>query len=171
MLRWEPCTIKDLIFFRPLPKRAKTWSVNWSFLWGGAAKSGRFKTYPVHRWWLSIAPQPELLAQSRLFITHGGHNSVLEALNYGVPMVAIPISDDQPGIAARLHWTGAGELVPLKHLSVNRVRAAVTKVFTVDSYAQQADRLRTSILSAGGVYRAADIIEQVLTIGKPILAG
>jgi UDP:flavonoid glycosyltransferase YjiC (YdhE family) len=35
-------------------------------------------------------PQLEILPYTKLFITHGGMNSTMEAVNYGVPMIVIP---------------------------------------------------------------------------------
>ena len=46
-------------------------------------------------------PQPLLLARCDAFVTHGGFNSVKEALSSGVPMVVVPISADQPYSAER----------------------------------------------------------------------
>ena len=58
-----------------------------------------------------FAPQLELLERATLCITHAGLNTALESLACGVPMVAIPITNDQPGAAARIAWCGAGEFV------------------------------------------------------------
>jgi len=60
-----------------------------------------------------IAPQMELLKRAALCITHAGLNTVLEALAQGVPMVAIPIGYDQPGVAARIVHHGVGEFVEI----------------------------------------------------------
>jgi len=43
-------------------------------------------------------------------------------------------------------------------------------VLTEDSYKQNAVRLQEAIQRAGGVSRAADIIEQAISTGKPVLA-
>jgi UDP:flavonoid glycosyltransferase YjiC (YdhE family) len=94
----------------------------------------------------------------------------MECLKNGVPMVAIPVTNDQPGVAARIAWTGAGECVPLSRLSVPRLRIAVQKVLTEDSYKQNALRLQEAIRRAGGVSRAADIIEQVVSTKKPVFS-
>ena len=51
---------------------------------------------------VGYAPQLELLQRTTLTITHAGMNTTLESLNNGVPMVAIPIANDQPGIASRI---------------------------------------------------------------------
>jgi MGT family glycosyltransferase len=55
---------------------------------------------------VSIAPQIELLKRAALCITHAGLNTTLEALAEGVPMVAIPIGYDQPGVASRIAYHG-----------------------------------------------------------------
>lgn len=115
------------------------------------------------------APQQQLISRSILTITHAGMNAVLGALSSGVPLVAIPITNEQPGIAARIARTGAGEFVPLSRLSVPRLRETIKRVLTQDSYKKNAVRLQEAIRTAGGVNRAVDIIEQVISTGKPVL--
>ncbi|NRQ35406.1 glycosyltransferase family 1 protein [Nonomuraea sp. NN258] len=53
-------------------------------------------------------PQPELLPHARLFLTHGGYNSIREAVLAGVPMVVIPRFGDQPANAERVQRLGLG---------------------------------------------------------------
>lgn len=118
---------------------------------------------------VSYAPQLEVLKRSALTITHAGLNTVLESLTYGVPMVAIPIANDQPGVAARIVWAGAGEMIPLSHLTVASLRSTVHKVLTQDSYKVQAMRLQSAIQNSGGVQQAASIIESVIATGQPVL--
>ncbi len=117
---------------------------------------------------VSYAPQLELLEKAILTITHAGLNTVLESLNNGVPMVAIPIANDQPAVAARIAWSGAGEFVPVASVSVPKLRTAMKQVLEQDSYKQNALRLQSAIHHSGGVSRAADIIEQAITTGKPV---
>jgi zeaxanthin glucosyltransferase len=97
-------------------------------------------------------------------------NTTLESLINGVPMVAIPVTNDQPGVAARIAYTGVGEVVPLKELSVPKLRSAIVKVLTQESYQQTAIALQEAIGRSGGVKQAADIIEQVVLTGKPVFA-
>ena len=54
-----------------------------------------------------FAPQLEILTRAALVITHAGLNTVLESLSEGVPLVALPLGNDQPGVAARLKARGA----------------------------------------------------------------
>ena len=116
------------------------------------------------------APQLELLKRATLVITHGGMNTTLECLKQGVPMVAIPVTNDQPGVAARIAWTGVGETIPVGQLRVGRLRRAIEQVLTTPSYRQHALRLQAAIQRAGGAQRAADIVEQAITTRQPILA-
>jgi zeaxanthin glucosyltransferase len=119
---------------------------------------------------VGYAPQLELLKKATLTITHAGLNTALESLSNGTPMVAIPIANDQPGVAARIAWTGSGEVITLAKLNRSRLRTAVKKVLMEDSYKQNAVRLQAAIRRAGGVIRAADIVEQVAQNGQPVLA-
>ena len=57
---------------------------------------------------VEFTPQLELLKRATLLITHAGLNSVIESLSNAVPMVAIPITNDQPGGSARIQWTRTG---------------------------------------------------------------
>lgn len=136
---------------------------------GGGGHVEDFQELPGVTLVVRYAPQLELLAKAKLTITHGGLNTTLESLSYGVPIVAIPITNEQPGVGARLRWTGSGEVVPLAQLNVAKLRAAVQKVLTQDSYRQQAARLQESISQSGGVIQAAEIVEQVIVTGQPVL--
>ena len=118
---------------------------------------------PGHPLVVEYAPQLEILKQTNLCITHAGLNTTLESLSNGVPLVAIPLADEQPGVAARIAWTGTGEFLLPSSLNVSRLRAVIEKVLAEDSYRQNALRLQQAIHRAGGVRRAADIIEAVLT--------
>ncbi len=137
---------------------------------GGSAKPESLPALPGNPLVVEYAPQLELLEKATLMITHAGMNTTMECVKNGVPMVAIPVANDQPGVAARIAWTGAGEFVPLNKLNVPRLREAIKQVFTQNSYKQNALRLQEATRRAGGVTRAADIIEQAISMGKPVLA-
>ncbi|MEQ9624690.1 glycosyltransferase [Coleofasciculus chthonoplastes] len=136
---------------------------------GGSASPESLPELPGSPLVVGYAPQLELLQKATLTITHAGMNTTLESLSNGVPMVAIPIANDQPGVAARIAWTGTGEFVPLASLNVSPLRGAIEKVLREDSYKQNAVRLQQAIHRAGGVTRSADIIEQVVSTGKPVI--
>jgi len=110
---------------------------------------------------VQYAPQAELLNRAKLCITHAGLNTTLEALTHGVPLIAIPITNDQPGVAARIAYTGTGEVIPLKKLNSSDLRKVIERVLTQNSYRQAALRMGDQIQQSGGVTRAADIVEEV----------
>ncbi|WP_084176672.1 glycosyltransferase [[Limnothrix rosea] IAM M-220] len=115
------------------------------------------------------APQIELLQKATLTITHAGMNTTLESLTYGVPLVAIPVTNDQPGIAARIKWSGAGEFINLNQLSSQKLQTTIQQVLSTPSYRENAQKLQTQIQSAGGTNKAVKIIEQALTTKQPVI--
>lgn len=137
---------------------------------GGSAKPKSLPTLAGSPLVVEYAPQLKLLQQAALTITHAGMNTTLECLTNAVPMVAIPIANDQPGVAARIAWSGCGEVIPVKKINATKLRTAIQKVLTEDSYKTNALRLQQGIKQGGGVSQAADIIEQVVSTVKPVLA-
>jgi MGT family glycosyltransferase len=57
-------------------------------------------------------PQPSLVAQSSVFIHHGGNNSFCEALYFGVPSLVMPYCWDGHDNATRAEETGVGHKLP-----------------------------------------------------------
>jgi MGT family glycosyltransferase len=118
---------------------------------------------------VDYAPQLQMLQRAAVAITHAGLNTALESLSHGVPMVAIPITNDQPGVAARIAHIGAGEVVPLSELSPQKIRTAVEQVLAEPRYRTSAQAARDAIASLDGIKRAADIVEQVIVTRQPVL--
>jgi MGT family glycosyltransferase len=156
--------------FRYIAQACEEFDVQLVISLGGVLDPEALPKFPGEPLVVKYAPQLELLKKASLTITHAGMNTTLECLTNGVPMVAIPIVNDGPGIAARIAWTGAGEVVPLNKLSVSMLREAIKRVLTQESYKQNALRLQEAIRRAGGVSRAADIVEKAVFTGKPVLA-
>ncbi len=111
-----------------------------------------------------FAPQLKILKKAALVITHAGINTVLESLAEGVPLVAIPLGNDQPGVAARLKARGAGVVVSRHRLTPHRLRKAIRLVLEEPPYRDAAQRLQRSIQQLDGPGRAAELIEQVLQL-------
>ena len=115
---------------------------------------------------VGFAPQLELLKRSTLVITHAGLNTVLESLSEGVPMVAVPLGNDQPGVAARLKARGACVVVSRHRLTAARLRKAVTLVLRNPAYREAAKVLQRALQQMNGPDQAADLIEQLLKLGS-----
>lgn len=109
---------------------------------------------------VSYAPQLELLEKASLTVTHGGLNTVLDSLSCGVPMVVVPVTYEQPAIAARVCRIGAGEMMRLSGIDPQALRARISQMMSEGSYATRAKCIAASIRLAGGVTRAAELIEE-----------
>jgi zeaxanthin glucosyltransferase len=115
---------------------------------------------------VNYAPQLEILKRAALVITHAGLNTVLESLCEGVPLVAVPLGNDQPGVAARVKARGACVVVPLPRLNATRLRKGVMRVLQDASFREAAQVLQSNFKRVDGLGRAAALIEQVLKLSS-----
>jgi zeaxanthin glucosyltransferase len=115
---------------------------------------------------VKYAPQLEIVKRAAVVITHAGLNTTLESLAEGVPLVCIPLGNDQPGVAARVAARGAGVVVSRRGLTAKRLRSAVNAVLTNEKYRGAARRIHASIQRTDGLQLAADILEDALKIGR-----
>ncbi|MGH3984895.1 MAG: glycosyltransferase [Pseudonocardiaceae bacterium] len=108
-----------------------------------------------------FVPQLGLLPHLQAVVSHAGHNTVCEALAYGVPLVVAPIRDDQPVIAGQVVDAGAGIRVHFGRVGATELRSAITTVLGDSSYRAAARRVQTSFTNAGGAAAAADRLEKL----------
>lgn len=101
-------------------------------------------------------PQLAVLKQADLFITHGGVNSVHQALYHGVPMLFVPQQVEQGLVAARMAELGAG--LVLRKQTVSSLQLTTSRLLDDSSYRLQATALGGGLKAAGGINRAADAI-------------
>jgi zeaxanthin glucosyltransferase len=136
---------------------------------GGAGDLNELADLPGDPLVVEFAPQAKLLTRAVLAITHAGLNTALECLTAGVPLVAIPIAFEQPGVAARIRWTGTGEFVTLRNVTPEKLKATIVRVLSEPAYRHSAVRMRVAINQTGGCDQAAGIIEQVICTRQPVL--
>jgi MGT family glycosyltransferase len=110
------------------------------------------------------APQLELLKQTSVCITHAGLNTVLESLAQGVPQVAIPVTFEQPGVAARIAQKQTGVVTSLDKLTADYLSTLLDEVLTDSIYRDNAGKLQRAIAEANGLSVAADLIEESLGV-------
>ena len=89
---------------------------------------GKLKNVPANVHLYPSVPQLDILKLADIFVTHGGMNSVSEALVCGTPMVVIPFTSDQPMNARCVEKLGVG--TGLNHTSLNK-DILKTTVFSV----------------------------------------
>ena len=103
--------------------------------------------------------QIAVLQKADVFLTHCGMNSVSEALYYGVPLVMLPKTSEQKGVAHRAEQLGAG--IMLEKETPKDILSAVKLVFSDGSYAENARKIGEEFRKCSGAAGAADkILEQ-----------
>jgi zeaxanthin glucosyltransferase len=130
---------------------------------GGGLTAAEAAALPGDPLVVAYAPQADLLARAALTITHAGLNTVLDSMANGVPVVAVPITYEQPAIARRVEWAGAGRTIALNRLTPDRLRTAARAVLQGPEYGAAARQLADAIRTAGGTRRAADIVGEVMS--------
>jgi MGT family glycosyltransferase len=133
---------------------------------GGGLKRERLGDLSGDPLVVNYAPQLEIVKRASVVITHAGINTVLESLAEGVPLVCIPLGNDQPGVAARVRAHGAGVVVPSRRVNAKRLRSAVRSVLEDESYRSAARKIQAAMSGIDGPGLAADIVENVLKIGS-----
>jgi MGT family glycosyltransferase len=136
---------------------------------GGGEDVEEYANVPGNPIVVKFAPQMELLKRASITVSHAGLNTTLESLSYGVPLVALPIAFEQPAIAARIEWTGAGKKLNARTATATEIRRAIETVLGNEQYRANARRIGSEIARSGGAERACQIIEQVLQAKAPVL--
>ena len=150
--------------FRSFAEACRKLPVQLVITHGGGLSEEAAKSFPGDPLVVSYAPQLEVLAKASLTLTHAGLNTVLDSLSCGVPLVAVPITYEQPAIASRIRWAGVGEVLSMKNLHAFQLTAIIERVLRNSRYALQAGRVKQAITDAGGVRTAANIIENCLNL-------
>lgn len=145
--------------FRCFAEACRRFDVQLVLSHGGGLSEAEAANLPGQPLVVAYAPQVELLARARLTITHAGLNTVLDSLANGVPLVAVPITYEQPAIARRVEWTGTGRSILLRRLNPDVLGSAIRQLLDNSRYQTAARQVASGIRIAGGVARAADIIE------------
>lgn len=114
----------------------------------------------------TTVPQLEILCRAAAFVTHGGMNSALEALTFGVPMVVVPQQVEQLVIGRTIAERGAA-VVLRQHLShrpvpAGELHAAVERTLSDPTARERARALGAAFGSGGGAAAGADLVQELL---------
>jgi len=107
---------------------------------------------------VDFAPQLEVLQKARLCITHGGPGTILESIYHNVPVLAIPVADDQPAMAARVAYHKIGVNIPYRKLNAKRLQKAIEVVLNSSEIKDSVDTMSKKFKRYGGVNEATNII-------------
>ena len=148
--------------FRCFAEACENFDVQLVISHGGGLTDAQSSQLPGAPLVVRYAPQELLLERARLTLTHAGLNTVLDSLAHGVPLVAVPITYEQPAIARRVEWHGCGESIALPQLNLRRLRARLASVLHEGCYREGAARMQAAISAAGGVELATVLVESAV---------
>lgn len=112
-------------------------------------------------WVTDFADQPGVLQQAQAVITHGGLNTVADAVSCSTPILAVPVAFDQPGVASRVVWNGLGRRVS-RFVSSKTLAKQLALLLEDDGCQVRMQEAQRQLRLAGGATRAAAIVEQAM---------
>jgi len=116
-------------------------------------------------------PQPAILPQVDLVITHGGNNTVVESFHHGKPMVVLPLFWDQVDNAQRVDETGFGKRLSTYGFEDRELLGAVDSLLADGALRERMATVSARMKATDGTTRAADLIERVAVTQAPVLRG
>ena len=125
---------------------------------GKEFEAKRLKNIPSNVHIYFSVPQIEVLRMADVFITHGGMNSISEALVHGVPMIVIPFMADQPVNARQIENLGLGKRMDYKTIHAQTLRETVLSVLTDERIKANLDNVQNWIANAPGNKGGAELV-------------
>jgi len=118
-------------------------------------------------WGEEFLPQPAILPQVDLVVTHGGNNTTTECFHFGKPMVALPIFWDQHDNAQRVHETGFGVRLPTYDFEAGDLLGAIDRLLADGDLRSRLGAVSTRVQASPGTVTAADLLERLARNGSP----
>jgi MGT family glycosyltransferase len=108
-----------------------------------------------------FVPQTSVLPLVDLVITHGGNNTVTEAIHFGKPMVVLPLFWDQYDNAQRVAESGYGVRLDTYGFADSDLTAAIDGLVDDSPLHARIGEVSASVRESDGLTTAADLIEGV----------
>ncbi|MCP3099107.1 glycosyltransferase [Myxococcus sp. K15C18031901] len=152
-ISWQPA------LFRTIAEAAAPLEVTVVLSAGELADTDFSRSLPGDVVAVPYTPQRQLLPRTAAFVSHGGANSVMEAMTAGVPMLLLPVCNDQPIQAHFLQKSGAGLALEPGSLTVETCRAALRQLLAPGTpLRQKASDISQSYRARDGAREAAERI-------------
>jgi zeaxanthin glucosyltransferase len=104
-------------------------------------------------------PQLSLLGRASVMVTHGGLNSVMECLHFGVPMVIVPGMRDQPGNAARAVHHGIAVTTSMARITPDKLVNLIARAMEDSGIRQCLKRMQQEITEEQDLENILQFIE------------
>lgn len=125
---------------------------------GSKVNKKEFGVVPSNIYIENYVPQIEVLKRASLFISHGGMNSVNEALYFGVPLLIFPQQSEQVMVAKRVEELGAGICITKKEIDSEYLFKKSLYIMENRSFYESAKKIGEDFREAGGYKAGADAI-------------
>lgn len=128
---------------------------------GGRLPPEQFSNRPANIDVVALAPQKALLQQAALFITHGGSNSVYEAIYCATPMIVIPQIPEQRVFARHIANLGLGRMIEPRDLTAELLRTTVMEMLESETFKANLQAAKADLPKTPPAVTACDRIEAV----------
>jgi zeaxanthin glucosyltransferase len=127
---------------------------------GALASTTWARSLPSRVTAVQYIPQHMALTRATAFVTHGGANSVMEAIFHGVPMLISPVCNDQPHQAYFASKRGVARVYDVGSGTTAGLRDSLRGLETDGELRRALDQVRASYRDASGADAVATLLEQ-----------
>ena len=106
-------------------------------------------------------PQPSILPQVDVVITHGGNNTVTECFHFGKPMIVLPLFWDQYDNAQRVDELNYGTRLDTYRFEDEQLTGAIASLLADEGLKPRHLAVSQQLQASPGNVRAADLIERL----------
>jgi UDP:flavonoid glycosyltransferase YjiC (YdhE family) len=113
--------------------------------------------------WVSYS---QVMPRAALVICHGGHGTVMRALQAGAPVLACGSAGDMGENGARVAAAGAGLAVPRSLAGPRAIRWAARRILADGAFADRARAIAAWAARHDGAARGAELVENAAAVGR-----
>jgi UDP-N-acetylglucosamine--N-acetylmuramyl-(pentapeptide) pyrophosphoryl-undecaprenol N-acetylglucosamine transferase len=116
-------------------------------------------------WYYEWCPvRDEIFAMSELLVLRGGHVALSEAIQFGRPVVTVPIENhgEQLGNSAKIAELGMGVMLRSKGLKAEQLASSISEVLGNPQYRRKAAELQKMTEKLNGIENVVQIVRSYL---------
>lgn len=116
-------------------------------------------------WYYEWCPvRDEIFAMSELLVLRGGHVALSEAIQFGRPLVTVPIENhgEQLGNSAKIAELGMGVMLRPKGLKAEQLASSISEVLGNPEYRRKAAELQKMTEKLNGIENVVQIVRSYL---------
>jgi UDP:flavonoid glycosyltransferase YjiC (YdhE family) len=108
-----------------------------------------------------MVPHASVLGYADLLVTHAGHGTVMAGVRFGVPMLCLPPTNDQPFNAARVAALGLGLALDPASPSED-IRGAAEQLLHDDATKRRSRQFAAEVSRSPGIESAVELVESLM---------